>query len=193
MRWEEYSFRDYTISELGAIGAPSRFLFTTLLIPTYLLLLGFGMGVWQSAEGRRRVRVVGGVLVGLGVLALAVGLFVPMRPRGTEQGTAGMLHVVEGAVWMLGLMTVMGFAAAAFGRRFCLYTVATIVLILVFVAWTGVQAARVEAGLPTPGLGVIERIWWYAYQLWFLVLAVRFLRERSAAGMGPPRGSADYV
>jgi hypothetical protein len=27
MRWEGYSFRDHTISELGAIGAPSRPLF----------------------------------------------------------------------------------------------------------------------------------------------------------------------
>lgn len=176
-RWEEYSFRDYTISELGAIGAPTRPLFTILLVPTYLLLAGFGVGIWKSAEGRRKVRIVGGILVGLAVLALAVGMFVPMRPRGTEQGLSGLLHVVEGAVWMLGLVTAMGFAAASFGRRFRLYTIATVVLIVVFVAWTGAHGPRVEAGLPTPWLGVIERTWWYGYQLWFAVLAVRLLRQ----------------
>ena len=32
MRWEGYSFRDQTISELGAIGAPSRPLFSLLLV-----------------------------------------------------------------------------------------------------------------------------------------------------------------
>ena len=39
LRWEGYSFRDQTISELGAIGAPSRPLFSALLIPVYLCLL----------------------------------------------------------------------------------------------------------------------------------------------------------
>lgn len=179
--WEGYSFRDHTISELGAIGAPSRPLFTGLIIPSYLLLIGFGIGVRKTAQGRRKLRGAGGLLIGLGVLALMVGLFVPMRPRGTEQGTTGMLHVVEGAVWMLGLLAAMGFAAAALGRRFRLYTLGTIVLIVVFVAWTGVQGPRIEAGLPTPWLGVIERIWWYGYQLWFIVLAVRLLRDRGAA------------
>lgn len=178
--WEEYTFRDYTISELGAIGAPSRTLFTILLIPTYLLLMAFGVGVWKSARDRRKVRVVGAILVGLAVVALAVGMFVPMRPRGTEQGLSGLLHVVEGIAWMIGLVTAMGFAAAALGRRFRVYTIATIVLIVIFIAWTGVYGPRIEEGSPTPWLGVIERTWWYGYQLWFAVLAVKLLRERSS-------------
>lgn len=57
--WEGYSFRDQTISELGAIGAPSRSLFSALLILVYLLLTGFGAGVWKSAENRHRLRVAG--------------------------------------------------------------------------------------------------------------------------------------
>ncbi len=180
MRWEGYSFRDQTISELGAIGAPSRALFSILLIPVYLLLVAFGVGVWQSAAGRRRVRVVAGLLVGLGVLALTVGQFVPMRPRGTEQGLAGALHLAEGMVAMLMLLAAMGFAATAFGRRFRLYTVATIALMLVFGAWSAMAAPRIEAGLATPWVGVQERIFWYGYQLWFAVLALTMLRE----GMG---------
>jgi hypothetical protein len=151
------------------------------------------MGVWRSAEGRRRVAVVGGLLLGLGVLALAVGLLVPMRPRGTEQGVSGMLHIVEGAVWMVGLITAMGFAAAAFGRRFRVYTIATIAVVLVFLGGTGVQGPRIEAGLPTPGLGLIERTWWYAYQVWFIMLAVRLLREGNAVGLDRPHGTADYA
>jgi hypothetical protein len=31
MRWDDYSFRDQTISELGAIGAPTRLLFSVAL------------------------------------------------------------------------------------------------------------------------------------------------------------------
>lgn len=182
LHWEGYSFRDQTISELGAIGAPSRPLFSALLVPTYLLLVAFGVGVWRSAEGRRRLRIAGRLLVGLGVLGLTVGQLVPMRPRGAEQGLIGALHLIEGGVAMLLLLAAMGFAAAALGRRFRLYTIATIAVVLAFGAWSTMDGPRVGAGLPTPWLGVKERIFWYAYQLWFIVLAVTLLDRGSGGG-----------
>ncbi len=178
MQMEGYSFRDQTISELGAIGAPSRPLFSTMLVFVYLLLCAFGVGVWRSALGRRAVRVTGGLLVALGVLALTLGQIVPMQPRGTEQGLRGLLHLVEGMVAMLLLMVAMGFAAAAFGRRFRRYTIVALMVMLAFGAWSGMDAPTIEAGLSTPWLGVKERIFWYAYQLWFMVLAITLLREQ---------------
>lgn len=181
MRWEGYSFRDQAISELGGIGAPSRPFFAILLIGVYLLLAAFGVGVRKSAAGRRSIRVAGGLLIALGVMALTVGQFVPMQPRGTEQGLTGALHVIEGMVAMILVLAAMAFAGAALGRRFRLYTIATFVVVVAFGAWSGMDAPSVEAGLPTPWLGVKERIFWYAYQLWFLVLAVALLRERGAA------------
>jgi hypothetical protein len=42
------------------------------------------------------------------------------------------------------------------------------------------------AGLPTPWLGVIERVFWYAYELWFAVLALRLLSERTQAARPSP-------
>jgi hypothetical membrane protein len=39
LQWEDYSFRDQTISELGAIGAPSRPLFAVLLLIVYGLMV----------------------------------------------------------------------------------------------------------------------------------------------------------
>ena len=156
-----------------------------LLVPIYLLLLAFGVGVWQSAAGRRRLRVAAGLLIGLGVLALTVGQFVPMQPRGTNQGLTGALHLIEGAVAVLMLVATMVFAATAFGRGFRVYTVATIVLMLAFGAWSGMEAPRIEAGPATPWVGVKERVFWYGYQLWFIVLALTLLGER--AGVREPR------
>src|SRR4029453_9134326 len=72
-QWEGYSFRDQTISELAAIGAPSRPLFTFLLLLVYGLMVAFGVGVWKSAGVHRRLHIVGGLLVGLGVTALTAG------------------------------------------------------------------------------------------------------------------------
>jgi len=179
VRWEGYSFRDQTISELGAVGAPTRPLFSALLVVVYLALVGFGVGVWRTARDRRRLRVAGGLLVGFGVLALTVGQFAAMRPRGAEQGMSGALHLVEGAAAMVLLLAAMGFASAALGRRFAVYTLVTVAVMLFFGGWSALDIPGVEAGLPTPWVGVKERVYWYAYQLWFAVLAVRLVREPS--------------
>lgn len=96
-----------------------------------------------------------------------------------EQGLTGALHVAEGMLAMLILVAAMGFAAAGLGLRFRLYTIVTMVTMLAFLAWSGIEAPRVEAGFATPWLGVKERVFWYTYQLWFAVLAVVLLREPS--------------
>ncbi|MDH4255922.1 MAG: DUF998 domain-containing protein [Gammaproteobacteria bacterium] len=180
LRWEAYSFRDQTISELGAIGAPSRPLFAGLLLFVYLLLAGFGIGVWQAARGRSAIRMAGALILGFAVLALTAGQAAPMMPRGIEQGIHGTLHLAEGAVAMLAVLAIMGFAACALGSRFRLYTIATVLVVLAFGAWSAVDAPRLDAGLATPWLGVRERIFWYAYHLWFAVLAIRLLRPDPA-------------
>ena len=175
-QWEGYSFRDQTISELGAIGAPSRPLFAALLLVVYALMVAFGVGIWKSAGGIRRLRVVGGLLVGLGVMALTIGQLAAIHMRGTEQ-RALTLHLVEGMAAMLMIFTAMGIAGTIFGTRFRLYTIATIILVLGFGAWAVSEVSRAEQGLATPWVGVKERIFWYGYQTWFIVLALTLLRK----------------
>jgi hypothetical membrane protein len=126
LSWEGYSSRDQTISELGAIGAPSKALFSALLIPTYALFVAFGVGVWRAADDRRHLRISRGLLIAFGVVALTVGPFVAMRTRGAEQGLAGALHLIEGGLEMIILLAAMGLAAIALGRPFRLYTIATV-------------------------------------------------------------------
>ncbi len=184
LAWPEYSFRDQTISELGAIGAPTRGIFSALLVVTYALLTAFGIEVWRAAEGERRLRAAGACIVALGVLALTIGQFAAMRPRGEEQGLAGALHLYEGAVAMVLLFAAMGFAAAASGRRFRLYTVITVAMVVGFGGWSSSTIAAIGEGLETPWVGVIERVFWYSYQLWFAVFAVTLLRRRH--GPTPP-------
>ena len=194
LQWEGYSFRDQTISELGAIGAPSAALFSALLVPTYLLFVAFGAGVWLAAAGRRELRAAGGLLVAFGVIALVAGPFVSMRMRGTEQGLAGALHLIEGGVEMIVLLAAMALAARALGPRMRLYTLATVALMLAFGGWSAIEIPRVEAGLATPWVGVKERIYWYGYQLWFVVLALGLLRRggvtRARGGRTPDRSRA---
>lgn len=153
MQWDAYSSFSQTVSELSAVGAPTRPLWIVLGGVYALLLAAFGYGVWQSAQRNRPLRVVGGLLFANGIFSLA---WPPMHQRE---------------------VLAIGFGAAAFGKRFRFYSVATLVVLLAFGVLTGLDGANVAANLPTPLIGVWERINIGAFLLWVVVLANALLRE----------------
>jgi hypothetical protein len=93
------------------------------------------------------------------------------------------LHIVWTAANGVLSLLAMGFAAAAFERRFRLYTIATMVILFAAGGLTSMDAPRVQANLPTPWAGVWERINIGAWLLWIAVLSLALLRQapRSAA------------
>lgn len=169
-RYQGYSLLHQTVSELNAVGAPTRDLSVVLGIAGHILLVAFGVGIWLSAPGSRALRVVAGALVALGVFGVWGVQFASMQMRGARQEGP---HLLSGAVGALLVVTAIGAAATAFGRGFRRYSIATIVVMLVFAAWAMKDAGRIEAGLATPWVGVIERVSFYSWHLWFIVLALR--------------------
>jgi Protein of unknown function (DUF998) len=63
LQWEGYSSVSQTVSELSAIGAPTRPLWVTLAIAYTALVAAFGWGVLQSAGQTRSLRIVGWLVV----------------------------------------------------------------------------------------------------------------------------------
>jgi hypothetical protein len=181
MRWEGYSSADQTVSELFAIDAPSRPLVVSLLFVSGVLALAFGIGVMWSAGRNRALRVAGWGLLAVGVVDQA-GPFFPMHTR--EVVAAGgstlsdTMHVALTIVLSLLFLLAMGFGAAAFGKRFRVYSVTTILTLLVFGALTSMHTSALAANEPTPWQGVYERINIGAYLLWMTVLAIALLRAR---------------
>ena len=55
MRWDGYSYRDQTISELNAIGAPTRTLSIVLGIVGYAFLVAFGSGRLEISGGQSKI------------------------------------------------------------------------------------------------------------------------------------------
>jgi CubicO group peptidase (beta-lactamase class C family) len=175
-QWKEYHAAAQAISELSAIGAPTRPLWVVFGTLYALLIAGFGIGIWQSAQGNRRLRVAGAALLANGLLCL---FWPPMHPRGTVFTLTDTLHIGWTGVTIALMLIAMGFAAGAFGRRFRIYTIASMVLSIGFGTLTGLDAPRVAAGLPTPWMGVWERISAAASLLWVLGFAVTLLRNRT--------------
>jgi CubicO group peptidase (beta-lactamase class C family) len=188
MRYEGYRSASQTISELSAIDAPSRPLWVGLGVVYTLLVAAFGWGVWRSAGTNRRLRVVGALFVANGLIGLG---WPPMHPRGTVVTLTDTLHIVFTMVTVLLMMLAIGFGAGAFGRRFRLYSIATLVILVAFGALTGLESPRVAANLPTPWIGVWERINIGAYLQWVVVLAAALLRAPETAAGRQRQGTSD--
>ena len=180
MQWDAYSSFSQTISELSAIDAPTRPLWVPLGIVYTLLVATFGVGVWKSARRNRQLRAVGGLFVASGLIGLG---WLPMHQRAVLAAGGGTLtdtmHIVWSVVTVVLMMFEMGFAAAAFGRRFRRYSVATMVVLFVFGALTFRSAPGVAANLPTSWLGVWERITVLGFMVWQAVLAIALLRPHA--------------
>jgi hypothetical protein len=176
MQWEGYSYTDQAFSELTAIGAPTRPLMVWVGSIWGALVIAFGLGVWGSAGRNRALRITGVLLVANVVAGFGGGIFFPMHLRGAGVTTSDTMHIVFTTAEVLFLVLSIGFGAAAHGRRFLLYSIVTIVVLLLFGAWAGMDAPQVAAGLPTPWMGIRERINIYASMLWVLVFAITLLR-----------------
>jgi hypothetical protein len=109
----------------------------------------------------------------------------PMHLRETLAAGGGSLtdtmHIVFAMVTVLLMTLAIGFGAAAFGSRFRLYSITTVVTLIAFGALTSFSAPRISANLPTPWIGLWERINIGVFLLWVIVLATTVLRSRDAA------------
>jgi hypothetical protein len=179
--YDGYVYTDQTISELSAIDAPTRSLWIPLGSLYGVLVVACGFGVWAAAGARSRLRLVAGIAVGIGVIGLVAWPFAPMHQR--EVLAAGgatlsdTLHLVLAAVDSLLFVLIIGFGATACGSGFRFYSIATILIALLFGALTSLGAAAVAANEPTPWLGIFERIAVFGPMLWISVLAFALWRR----------------
>jgi hypothetical protein len=105
-------------------------------------------------------------------------------------GTFGdTLHIALGAATEVIYLLALGFAAAALGRAFRVYSLATVIAVIAFAVPMFLQAPRISANQPTPFLGVWQRINIGVFLVWVIVLATTLLwRGRSTRTAVPAGG-----
>jgi hypothetical protein len=168
MQYEGYSFTSQAISELGAIGAPSKPFLDVLMLVYAVLLFLFGTGVWRSAGQKRVLRVVAGQPESRSTLRLV--LFRCMRGASRHSLTPCTSFMQIASLLLLIAMERLPGSEAVVSIRSRLSDTPRFVLSL--------DARRMQANLPTPWVGVTERVNVYGYLLWVAVLAIALLRER---------------
>jgi hypothetical protein len=103
LRWVDYSLASQAVSELSAIGAPTRTLWVPLGIVYSVLVSAFGWGVWTPERGRGSLRVVGTLLMAQGVFGL---FWPPMHLRGAPFTVTDALHIVWSGVTLILMLLV---------------------------------------------------------------------------------------
>ncbi len=185
MRYEGYSFTSQAISELMAIGAPSEGFVDPLFILYGALALAFGVGVFREGASRSRaLETTGALLIAYAALGFAGPTLYEMHQRGSGSLDSDAPHIILTMVLVLLTLLAIGFGGVALGKRFRLYSFGTLVIMIVFGAIVAPYRARLAAGQPTPGLGILERISIYASLAWASVLAMALLRRPLHRGAG---------
>ena len=171
---EGYDWVSQTVSELSAIGSPTRSLWVTLMVPYTLLLIAFAAGVWVSAGNHRSLRAVAVFIFA----HAAFGFFwPPMHLRGAEFTLTDTLHIVWTAITVPFMMLQIAFGAAAFGRGFRTYSILTVVAMVSSGVITSIDAPNIATDGPTPMIGVWERIGMAAYMIWVPAFAIKLMRR----------------
>ena len=180
LHYEGYSFTSQAVSELMAVGAPSEDFVDPLFMANGMLTLAFAIGVVREAAGRNRaLRVTGALLIPYSIVGLTGPTLFEMHPRGAGSVAGDMPHIVVTGVLVALTLLAIGFGAFGLGKRFRIYSFATLVTVIALGAASARYGALIAAGQPTPGFGIIERILIYSSMLWFGVLAVALLRRPS--------------
>jgi|SRR5271157_37871 len=177
MQFEGYSSFSQTVSELIAIGAPSRSLVVQLMLVYGILICAFGVGIWMSAGRKRALCIAAILIVAKEVLGAVVTLFFPIHLRGVAGMMTDTMHGILTSVGVfLFMFPAMGLGASAFGKRFRFYSIATMLIFIICGVLTFLDASALGANLPTLWMGVWERINIFGYLLWCDVLSINLIR-----------------
>ncbi|MFN8573068.1 MAG: DUF998 domain-containing protein [Gemmatimonadaceae bacterium] len=176
-----YSYSGQAVSELFAIGAPTSPWVVPLLTLWSLCLLAFALGVWRAAGSRRLIRALALMFAGSAVIGLLLWNAFPMHMRGAQRSFTDTMHLILAANPFVLLSLIL--AIIAFRGAFRVYSVISVLMMLVPAVAAFSFAPALDMNQPTPWLGATERLAQYAYEAWQVVLSLSFLRTtgRTAA------------
>lgn len=177
--YDGYSRLDQAVSELSAVGAPTQRFLTAVGPILSLIFIAFGIGVLRAAGPRRSLKAAGALIIAHGAMGF-LWMLAPMSRREVIAASgptpADTMHQILAGLTGLFVSAYVATAAIAFGWKFRLYSVATIAVALVFGILSG-RVGNIEAGEPTPWMGLIQRTGIGAWLVWMTVLAVVLIRE----------------
>ena len=177
--YKDYNPWSQTVSELSAIGTPSRSRWLLLMVVYSLLLIFFTWGMWLSTAGNRLLRIAAFLLF----FYTIIGFFWPPMHQREVLATGGAsltdsLHIAFTIATVILMLLAIGLTAKASGKAFGRYSMVTLLVLIVFGVLTALEAPAIQTNQPTPFAGVWERINIAAFLIWMIVLAVMLMKDK---------------
>lgn len=182
-----YSAVTFTVSELSAIGSPTRIMWVLLCLFYSLTFAAFGWGVLISFRGQTYLRVVGVLILIFSIFGL---YWPPMNMRGHEMEVTDILHITWAACTNIFMWLFMGYGAAALSRHFRIFTLVSIALHILFGILTSFESPHIISNEPTPLIGLWERINIGIFMIWVIVFAVELLKSKTYLRHSPTQNTA---
>jgi hypothetical protein len=180
LHYPGYSSSSLTVSELSAIGAPTRILWILLGTLYPLLYAAYGWGVFKISGQRTKLKILAALIIGYSIMNL---YWPPMHSREAiaagAKSLSDTLHIAWTIATVLLFICTMGVGAAAFGKRIRIYTIISMMLLLLFGILTTTQTQHLEANLPTPLMGFWERLNQYIYFLWVIIISWQLIKKNA--------------
>lgn len=177
--WKDYQYTSQTVSELFAIDAPTRTLVVVCFTFYSILICFFAAGVWLSSYGKRSLKFAAILIAGKELIGMPATFFFPIHLRGVEGNYSDIMHGTITAVGVfLFMFPAMIAGAIAFKGAFRIYSIITMILFIVFGIKAGLMQPQMSANLPTPMMGIFERINIYGYFLWIIIFSIMLLKWR---------------
>ena len=172
-----YNYLDQTVSELSAIGAPTRNLWRILTFLISPLAIAFGIGIIRISAKKVALKFTG-ILIILWGISLNVWPFFPMNIRGSISGaTSDTVHLILAVFTVLLFIAMLVFGSFAEGKKFKIYSLITLGVMMIFGFLTGRMTSLVAENKPTPLMGVFERVSEFLPMIWMIILAIILLKK----------------
>ncbi len=169
------------VSELTQAGSENAYLLSSLFLIAAIMLIVFGIGIVTHYKyGYSKLLFFGGIFITiLGIFSALSGTVFPMDPFNGDATFAGNMHIILTGLNIILIVLAIPMIGIGFYREkqwksFRLYSIITVLIMVIFGASTSVlMMNNIEL------LGLFERITIYSYQLWIFVLAILFIKQRS--------------
>ena len=177
LRWDGYDWTSRMVSDLLAVSAPTRSFIVGPMRAYKGRRLAFGIGVWLCRTNR--AQQVTAILLAVYAVAGVIGLLVFPLDYNTT-GSGAVMHMVATFTLIVLMFSFIVTAAVGGTKAFRIYSAVTVLVIIGGAVLAGMQVPRIEAGLPTPGLGIFERLNIYAMLVWVTLFAITLWQDQTA-------------
>jgi hypothetical protein len=176
--WKDYNFVNQTVSELFAINSPVRY-FTIYMFTIYsLLIFIFSIGVYKLTNKYKLMKIAAILISIKELLGILATIIFPMHLRGFEGNFSDMFHGLLTAIGVfLCMFPAMILCSILLGLKFRIYSIITMILFVTFGILAGTMQPLLSNNLPTPFMGIFERINIYGYMFWIIVLSLNLISK----------------